>query len=64
MLKEIPSMKLITPSTVSDRLKIRGSLARRAIKFLEEKGKIIPVVKHHSQTIYTRATAGKEGDAE
>jgi small subunit ribosomal protein S25e len=63
MLKEIPSMKLITTSSVSDRLKIRGSLARRAIKFLEEKGKILPVSRHHAQIIYTRATAGKDEDA-
>merc|ERR1712000_98755 len=28
LLKEIPSAKLITPAVVSDRLKIKGSLAR------------------------------------
>merc|ERR1712187_702063 len=32
VLKEVPNYKVITPSIVSDRMKIRGSLARRAIK--------------------------------
>ena len=32
--------KVITPSIVSDRMKIRGSLARRAIKQLHQEGKI------------------------
>merc|ERR1712126_532976 len=31
LYKEVPSYKLITPSVVSERLKIRGSLARRAL---------------------------------
>ncbi|GFY59602.1 40S ribosomal protein S25 [Trichonephila inaurata madagascariensis] len=56
MLKEIPSYKLITPSVVSDRLKVRGSLARRALEELLQKGLIKLVVKHHSQLIYTRVT--------
>lgn len=38
MLKEIPSYKLITPSVVSDRLKVRGSLARKALEELQQKG--------------------------
>ena len=37
LYKEVPSYKLITPAVVSERLKIRGSLARRAL--LERKGK-------------------------
>ncbi|GFQ99391.1 40S ribosomal protein S25 [Trichonephila clavata] len=56
MLKEIPSYKLITPSVVSDRLKVRGSLARKALEELLQKGLIKLVVKHHSQLIYTRVT--------
>ncbi|KFM75805.1 40S ribosomal protein S25, partial [Stegodyphus mimosarum] len=56
MLKEIPSYKLITPSVVSDRLKVRGSLARKALEELQQKGLIKQVVKHHSQVIYTRVT--------
>ena len=58
--KEVPSYKLITPAIVSDRLRIRGSLARRAIADLEKKGLIKAVVHHHAQMIYTRATAGSD----
>ena len=38
LLKEVPSYKLITPSVVSERLKITGSLARRALDELQTKG--------------------------
>jgi hypothetical protein len=38
LLKEVPSYKLITPSVVSERLKVRGSLARKALEELLEKG--------------------------
>lgn len=57
LLKDIPTAKLITPAVVSDRLKIRGSLARRAIDELIQKGLIKPVVRHNSIIICTRATA-------
>jgi small subunit ribosomal protein S25e len=60
LYKEVPSYKLITPSVVSERLKIRGSLARFALKELMAKGLIRQVEKHHAQLIYTRAP--KEGD--
>ena len=40
-VKEVPSYKLITPSVVSERLKIRGSLARAALKELVAKSKQI-----------------------
>jgi len=56
LYKEVPSYKLITPSVVSERLKIRGSLARAALKELQTKGLIRLVEKHHAQMIYTRAT--------
>lgn len=62
LLKEVPSYKLITPSILSERLKIRGSLAKRAINELVEQGLIKPVVTHHAQLIYTRTT--KSDDAE
>lgn len=39
LYKEVPQYKLITPSVVSERLKIRGSLAKRALIELREKGK-------------------------
>lgn len=52
--------KLITPSALVERLKINGSLARAALVELKEKGLIKPVSLHHSQIIYTRATAAAE----
>nr|ADV03065.1 ribosomal protein S25 [Amphidinium carterae] len=55
MMKEIPKAKLITPSVVSERLKVNGSVARAAIRHLEEKGLIQHVGdKHAAQMIYTR----------
>lgn len=41
LYKEVPQYKLITPAVVSERLKVRGSLARRALIELREKGKFI-----------------------
>merc|ERR1712080_386024 len=54
LYKEVPTYKLITPSIVSERLKVRGSLARRALQELESKNLIKLVVAHSSQMIYTR----------
>jgi len=48
---------LITPAVVSERLKVRASLARAALTELLSKGLIKEVACHHSQRIYTRATA-------
>ncbi|KAJ1675674.1 40S ribosomal protein S25 [Spiromyces aspiralis] len=59
LMKEVPSYKLITPSVLIDRLKINGSLARLALKALEEEGTIRLVSVHNSQLIYTRATAAE-----
>ncbi len=56
LLKEVPTAKLITPAVVSDRLKINGSLARRAINELLKKGAIKEVVRHGTLHICTRAT--------
>ena len=55
-MAEVPKMKLITPSSLVERLKINGSLARAAIKHLESENKIKRVAYHHSQWIFTRAT--------
>lgn len=41
LYKEVPQYKLITPSVVSERLKIRGSLAKRALIELRDKGEIL-----------------------
>jgi len=60
LMKEVPSYKLITPAVVADRLKVRGSLARRGLALLLEKGLIREVSKHHSLHIYTRATAADD----
>ncbi|KAJ2003872.1 40S ribosomal protein S25 [Coemansia sp. RSA 2322] len=55
--KEVPAYKLITPSVLVDRLRINGSLARRALRELETRGSIRLVSAHNAQLIYTRATA-------
>merc|ERR1712004_148824 len=61
MLKEIPKAKLITPSVVSERLKVNGSVARAGIRHLEEQGLIRHVgEKHYAQMIYTRKIGGDE----
>merc|ERR1712242_241437 len=62
LYKEVPTYKLITPSIVSERLKVRGSLARRALLELTEKGLIKQVVAHRSQSIYTRVTKDNEDE--
>lgn len=54
-MKEIPISKVITPYTVSDRLRVNGSLARQAIRDLAAKGLIRAVSVHSSQLIYTRS---------
>merc|ERR1719148_42040 len=55
-LNDVPKQKLITPSIISEKLKVNGSLARKAVKELISKTLIRPVLTHSSQTIYTRAT--------
>ncbi|KAI5684040.1 hypothetical protein M9H77_05268 [Catharanthus roseus] len=56
LLSDAARAKLITPSALSDRLKISGSLARKAIRELMARGLIRLVSAHASQQIYTRAT--------
>merc|ERR1712071_272562 len=63
LYKEVPDYKLITPAVVSERLKIRGSLARKALNELQHKGLIKQVVKHSAQLIYTRTTKGDDAVA-
>merc|ERR1712168_299301 len=64
LYKEVPTYKLVTPSIVSERLKVRGSLARRALGELEGKGLIKLVSAHRSQIIYTRVTKDNEDEPE
>jgi small subunit ribosomal protein S25e len=54
LLKEVPAYKLITPSVVSERLKVRGSLARKALDELLQKGKciLLAVIRSSAENAY------------
>jgi len=56
--KDVQSYRLITVAVLVDRLKINGSLARRALSDLEEKGVIKQVISHSACKVYTRAVGG------
>lgn len=56
--KDVQSYRLITVAVLVDRLKINGSLARKALNDLEDKGVIRKVVSHNAGNIYTRAVGG------
>merc|ERR1711864_12744 len=60
LYKDVQSYRLITVATLVDRLKINGSLARRCLADLEEKGQIKKIVGHSKLQIYTRAVAATE----
>merc|ERR1712086_316847 len=62
LMKEVPTYKLITTSVVSDRMKVNGSLARRCMRMLEEKGLIKCVDNHARQKIYTRAVTVEDAE--
>ena len=51
--KDVQSYRLITVAVLVDRLKINGSLARKALNDLEEKGVIKKVVGHSAGNIYS-----------
>lgn len=53
IIKEVPTFKLISVSVLVERLKVNGSLARRAIRTLEEQGAIRPIVHHSGQLVYS-----------
>jgi small subunit ribosomal protein S25e len=53
LYKDVQSYRLITVATLVDRLKINGSLARRCLADLEEKGQIKKVVGHSKLSIYS-----------
>ncbi|MCJ1277183.1 40S ribosomal protein S25 [Puttea exsequens] len=59
LYKDVQSYRLITVATLVDRLKINGSLARKALNDLEEKGQIKKVVRHSKLSIYTRAVTAE-----
>merc|ERR1711934_133849 len=56
MLADVPKQKLITPSIISEKLKVNGSLARKAVRELTAKNLIRPILTHANQQIFTRAT--------
>lgn len=64
LLKEVPSYRLITPAVVSERLKVNGSLARRGIAELLQKGLIKAVAVHAKSKVYTRAIVKEEEPVE
>merc|ERR1712146_560194 len=49
MMKEAAMFKLVTPSVISERLKVNGSLARRAIPELLNAGSIRCIDKHSAR---------------
>jgi small subunit ribosomal protein S25e len=59
LLKDIPTAKLITPSVVSDRLRVSLALAKQGLRHLEAKGLIRCVVRHAQQSVYTRVVSDK-----
>jgi small subunit ribosomal protein S25e len=59
--KDVQSYRLITVAVLVDRLKINGSLARAAMKDLEEKGLIKKVVGHSRMQIYSKPPAMSNG---
>lgn len=51
--KDVLTYRLITTAVLVDRLKINGSLARKALADLEEQGVIKKIVKHSKLSIYS-----------
>lgn len=56
LYKDVQSYRLVTVATLVDRLKVNGSLARKCLKDLEEKGQIKSVVTHSKMKIYSMST--------
>jgi small subunit ribosomal protein S25e len=56
LVADVPKMKLITPSTIVERFKVNGSLARKAIRELVNLKLIKEVSYSSKQGIFTRAT--------
>ena len=56
LYKEVPNDKLSTPAVVSERLKIRGSLARAALLELLSKGKALfqRIIKKDFYNLYEK----------
>nr|AOZ56044.1 ribosomal protein S25 [uncultured korarchaeote] len=56
--KAISRMRVITPYSVASSLKIPMSTAKKALRALEEKGVVSPVVKSWKIVIYARSKGG------
>jgi small subunit ribosomal protein S25e len=54
VVKEVPRQKKITISDICDKFLINGALARKALKTLEEEGRIKRIVHHSSFLLYTK----------
>lgn len=53
LLKEVPTkMKIVTVYNLVEQYKINGSLARRAIRELINRGSIKPISLHNQMSIY------------
>ena len=58
----VGELKLPSPTDVistpgeAEKLKVNGSLARKALKELHSKELIRPILQHKHQAVYTRAT--------
>ena len=65
MEKDIPKMKLITLSTVSDRFKVTLSVARKVIRYFAEQNKILALDFQHQQCpLYTGSEKKEKVDEE
>jgi small subunit ribosomal protein S25e len=53
--KDVQSYRLVTVAVLVDRLKINGSLARRALADLEERGVIKPVITHSACKVWSES---------
>merc|ERR1712048_249292 len=58
VVADVPKQRVITPSNLSEKYKLSGSLARKTIIHLHQKGLIRKVSKHNSQLVFTRLTTG------
>jgi small subunit ribosomal protein S25e len=64
LYKDVQSYRLITVATLVDRLKVNGSLARKALADLEEKGQIKKVVGHSKMNIYSTLSCFGSGSSD
>merc|ERR1712235_66552 len=55
--KEVPGYKIVTASIASERMKVRASLAKQALRRLAAEGKIRPIVTHAAQVVYAKLDA-------